>query len=163
MTKIQLKSKKELLFPPFHKGIVRMDIDLIQNFPKEEKYVLRIIDTCEKEVEEEYQEAVYPEDFNMDDLSDENRSKITYETKTRKVVKFLGTPITRFSEQSYAKIKNLVQALQQTNPNIKKMDLDDANIETFRQGLYFITKNEIEQQGLKWYGCDSINDWEIVR
>ncbi|WPC14600.1 hypothetical protein LEQ04_08400 [Riemerella anatipestifer] len=139
-----------------------MDVDLIQNKPKEEKYELRIVDTCTKEVEEEIQVPIYPDDFNPTDFSEENQSKITFETRKQKVTKVLGTPITRFSFQSYEQVKQLVRLLQ-SKTQIKQMDLDDAIIEAFRQGLYFTTKDEIENRDLKWYGCESINDWEIVR
>ncbi|MDY3522024.1 hypothetical protein D1J36_008000 [Riemerella anatipestifer] len=162
MAKIQLRSTKELNFPPFHKGYITIDVDLIQNKPKEEKYELRIVDTCTKEVEEEIQVPIYPDNFDHTDFSEENQNKVTFETRKQKVTKILGTPNVRFSIQTYEQTKQLVQLLQ-SKTQIKQIDLDEAIIEAFRQGLYLITKDEIENKDLKWYGCESINDWEIVR
>ncbi|MDY3512947.1 hypothetical protein PG303_06950 [Riemerella anatipestifer] len=162
MTKIQLKSTRKLSFPPFHNGYVTMTVDLIQNKPLEEKYELRIIDSCHEEVEEEINVPIYPENFDFKDMSPENQSLVTFEKQKQKVTKMLGNPITRFSVQPYSQIKQLVQLLQ-SKTQIKQMDLDDAIIEAFRQGLYFTTKDEIENKNLKWYGCESIEDWEIVR
>ena len=58
---IAIKSNKKLQFPPASVGYVTMEIDLIQNKPKEELYELRIIDTCTDSVIEKYQFPIYKE------------------------------------------------------------------------------------------------------
>ena len=43
---IAIKSTKKLQFPPASIGYVTMEIDLVQNKPKEEVYELRIVEEC---------------------------------------------------------------------------------------------------------------------
>ena len=47
---IAIKSNKKLQFPPTSIGYVVMEIDLIQNKPKEGIYELRIVDRCVEDV-----------------------------------------------------------------------------------------------------------------
>ncbi|MRM96414.1 hypothetical protein [Riemerella anatipestifer] len=162
MAKIQLISTRELDFPPFYTGYVLRSVEWIQNLPKEERYILKIVDTCFTEVEEEVSIPIYPEGYNPTNITDDVMHLITFEKQKNRVNKILGTPMERTVSRSYAEIKELAQLLQ-SKTNIKQMDLDDAITEAFRQGLYLITKDEIENQGLKWYKCESIADWKIVR
>ena len=53
MSRIALKSKRLLFFPPAYKDVeVEMDIELIQNNPLTESYTLKIVDRAYKEFEE---------------------------------------------------------------------------------------------------------------
>lgn len=162
MKAIKLKSKKELFFPPFHKGIVEMEVISINIDMVSNNYILTLKDSCYIEEFEDIDTPIYPDDFDFSNTTPENLSKITYTTKQIKVKKVLGNPNIRQSKQSATDVKNLVKVLQKINPNIKKLDLDDAIYQAFGQGLLQTTKKEIEQEGLKWYQCDTIEDWELI-
>ncbi|MCQ4155128.1 hypothetical protein PG294_07195 [Riemerella anatipestifer] len=133
------------LFPPIHKGIVTMEIDLIQNKPTENKYELRIIDTCTKEVEEEVNEV----------------EPITQETITKKimVIKRLGTPVTRIKVYTYEELEQLSKLLRLNLEDFESYT--DYINELFRKGLLIITQKEC-QEGKGMYFSES-QDWEIVR
>lgn len=160
MKTIKLKSKKELFFPPFHRGIVEMTIKNVGIDFVNKKYNLIIEDSCNVEVEEEIDELIYPE--GVDTMEYLKSSDKQYQKKNVRVKKTLGTPNIRESKQSFQDIKNLILILQKMNPNIKKMDLDDAIVEAFGQGFFLTTKKELEEENLIWYGSESIDDWELV-
>lgn len=145
MSKIAIKSNKDLMFPPSYRGIVTTEIDLIQNKPAHEVYELRIIDTCTKQVEEEI------EKFNPETQQTE--------TKTVSVTKVLGAPVTRLKQYSYEQLEQLSVAL-----NLKQSDFEhytDYINELFTQGLLIITQQECAAgQGMYF---SEAQDWEIVR
>ncbi|MDY3433471.1 hypothetical protein PG615_07310, partial [Riemerella anatipestifer] len=122
-----------------------MEIDLIQNKPTENKYELRIIDTCTKEVEEEVNEV----------------EPITQETITKKimVIKRLGTPVTRIKVYTYEELEQLSKLLRLNLEDFESYT--DYINELFRKGLLIITQKEC-QEGKGMYFSES-QDWEIVR
>lgn len=142
---IAIKSNKNLMFPPNHRGIVIMEIDLIQNKPSEEVYELRIIDKCIQEVEETYEET--------DPITGQT------EEKTRTVIKQLGTEQIRPRKYHYNFLNQLSQEL---HLNIEDFSSYTEYInELFRQGLLIITKQEC-LNGKGMYFSEA-QDWEIVR
>ncbi|MBT0572312.1 hypothetical protein [Riemerella anatipestifer] len=145
MQKIAIQSNRDLMFPPIHKGIVTMEIDLIQNKPTENKYELRIIDTCTKEVEEEVNEV----------------EPITQETITKKimVIKRLGTPVTRIKVYTYEELEQLSKLLRLNLEDFESYT--DYINELFRKGLLIITQKEC-QEGQGMYFSEA-QDWEIVK
>ncbi|MDY3317703.1 hypothetical protein PG630_10320 [Riemerella anatipestifer] len=145
MQKIAIKSNRDLMFPPIHKGIVAMEIDLIQNKPTENKYELRIIDTCTKEVEEEVNE--------IDPTTQEIITKEVMVTKT------LGTPVTRIKIYTYEELEQLSKLLRLNLEDFESYT--DYINELFRKGLLIITQKEC-QEGKGMYFSES-QDWEIVR
>jgi len=148
MATIKIRSKRALFYPPFHSGIVEMSVESIENNVEREEYVLVIRDTCYVELEEEYMNNV-------------GTSEAPYfERATRTVTKIVGEPTRRISRQGYANIKELINVLE-TSASFRELPLDDAIIEAFRRGLFHVTAQEIAG-GVKWYGCESIDDWEIV-
>lgn len=160
MKTIKLRSKKELMFPPFHKGVIEMTIKNVGIDFINKKYDLIIEDSCKVDYEEEIDEVIYPEGV---DINEYLKSKdIQYQKKNVIVTKTLGTPNVRISHQTFQNIKDLVLILQESNPKIREVDLDDAIMEAFGQGFYFTTKKEIEVQRLNWYGSKSIQDWELI-
>lgn len=165
---IAIQSNKNLMFPPSHRGIVTMEIDLIQNRPREEMYEMRIIDSCHIDVEEEYtqmeengtKEVPNPE-FQINPDAPEFLTVPNYEevTKTRTVKKQIGKDVYRTKKMSYTELDQLAQILQ--------VDMTDTsglreNInELFRQGLLLITQQEC-QAGEGNYFSEA-QDWEIIR
>lgn len=149
--KIAIRTKKEMFYPPYNKGIIYMEVDLIQNKPLEEIYELRIKDYCIGNVEED--KITY---------TNNETGEIIQKTSKVTVQKQIGVVNNRQNIQSYEKVKYLVQTLQKQNPAIKEMDLDDAIMEAFRQGLYNTTAQELSD-GINWYGTTDISEWEIVR
>lgn len=145
MSKIAIKSNKDLMFPPSYRGIVTTEIDLIQNKPAHEVYELRIIDTCTKQVEEEI------ENFNPETQQTE--------TKTVTITKVLGTPVTRLKSYKYAELGQL-SAVLNLNTEDFETQTDYIN-ELFRQGLLITTQQECEA-GSGMYFSEA-SDWEIVR
>lgn len=149
MATIKIRSKRALFYPPYYSGIIEMSVESIENNVTHEEYVLRIMDACYADVQEEYMNNIgTPEEPY-------------FESATRTVVKVQGEPTRRLSRQSYANIKDLINVLE-TSENFRNLPLDDAIIEAFRQGLFYVTAQEIAN-GIKWYGSESIDDWEIVR
>jgi len=135
---IAIKTKKQIQFPPSHKGFVKMEMDLIQNLPSENQYKLRILDTCY--IEEEVNSEV-----NED-------SKLIVQKK-------LGKVITRFKTLTYDQIDQISHALNVDMTD--KTNLRENINELFRQGLLFITQQEC-QYGEGHYFTEA-TDWEIVR
>lgn len=135
---IAIKTKKQIQFPPSHKGFVKMEMDLIQNLPSENQYKLRILDTCY--IEEEVNSEV-----NED-------SKLIVQKK-------LGKVITRFKTLTYDQLDQLSHALNVDMSD--KTKLRENINELFRHGLLFITQQEC-QDGEGHYFTEA-TDWEIVR
>lgn len=143
---IAIQSNKKLQFPPASVGIVKMEIDLIQNKPSEEVYELRIVDTCFEIVNEE-KEILETEGIV---------------TKVIPVKKILGTN-TRLKKYTYAELKELGKLL---NINFQENTLIIENInELFAQGLLLVTQSEC-QQGISGEGkgmyFSEAQDWERV-
>ena len=153
---IKLKSNKELMFPPMYKEIITMEIDLIQNKPQEGKYELRIIDTAQKTVEEEFEVEVLDENGNV---TVDNKDKPITEIKTREVQKQVGTPVTRLKTMTYEELDALATILNVDMTD--KAQLRENINELFRQGLLAITTKEAsEGEGMYF---SEVGDWEIVR
>lgn len=135
------------MFPPSFKGTVTMRIDLIQNKPEEEIYEMRIIDTCTKEVEEDFEVSV------------EVDGEIQTQIQTQLIIKQIGQQIVRFKTMTYAELDTFSLSL-----NIDMSDktkLRENINELFRQGLLLITQKEcLEGQGNYF---SQAQDWEIVR
>ncbi|WP_018676104.1 hypothetical protein [Riemerella columbina] len=146
MSKIAIKSNKDLMFPPMHRGVVTMEIDLIQNKPKEELYELRIIDTCTINVEE----------------TKEVKNPISGEVESTEIVnvkKVLGTPVTRLKSYTYEDLGQLSAVLNLNHEDFETQT--DYINELFRQGLLITTQQECEA-GKGMYFSET-KDWEIVR
>lgn len=144
---IAIKSNKDLMFPPSFRGTVTMKIDIIQNKPEEEIYEMRIIDTCTKDVEEDFEVLV--------DVDGETQSQI----QTQLVTKQLGQQVIRFKTMTYAELDTLSSALNIDMSDKSKLR-ENIN-ELFRQGLLLITQKEcLEGQGNYF---SQGQDWEIFR
>lgn len=146
---IAIKSNKKLQFPPSSMGYVTMEIDLIQNKPKEKVYEIRITDTCSDNV----LEKVYiPKPDSMD-----------FEEKEEEVLKILGKT-TRTKTYTYDELSMLGENLQ-----LNVLDypsLTDYINELFRQGLLITTQQEC-QKGISCEGrgmyFSEAQDWEIIK
>ena len=124
-----------------------MEIDLVQNKPKEEVYELRIVDTCTDVVLEKTPV------FNIQGEVEEEE---------KEVVKVLGTNI-RSKSYTYQELSQLGQIL---NLNISNFpSLTDYINELFRQGLLITTQQEC-QKGISGEGkgmyFSEAQDWIIV-
>ena len=141
---IAIKSNKKLQFPPASVGYVTMEIDLIQNKPKEEVYELRILDTCFDNVQEE-----------IDVLNQEGELV----KEVRDIVKVFGTNV-RFKTYTYAQLKQLATQLN-VDFSDNTLTLENIN-ELFREGLLLITQSEC-QQGISAPGkgmyFSEVQDW----
>lgn len=127
MQRIVIQSDIMLPFPPYHRGFVEMEIDLIQNLPNEEKYELRIVDRC----------------FILEPQDDAEISK----------KKYIGNPQTRFSTISYEDIKNLLSEIQMEINDRLSPELINK---VFQKGLLKITQKECEK-GITWYNSQANN------
>lgn len=145
---IAIQSNKELYFPD-GKGFVKMEMDLITNKPYSESYEMRIVDSCYKEVEEEYTE-----------IPDGETEPVV---KTRMVTKQIGKSITRFKTMSYAELDALCDMLDVDSMAIPMREKIN---ESFRQGLLLVTQQECLNSISGEYGKGSYyseaKDWEIV-
>ena len=144
---IAIQSNKKLQFPPASVGFIKMEIDLVQNKPKEEVYELRIVDTCTDVVLEKTPV------FNIQGEVEEEE---------KEVVKVLGTNI-RSKSYTYQELSQLGQIL---NLNISNFpSLTDYINELFRQGLLITTQQEC-QKGISGEGkgmyFSEAQDWIIV-
>ena len=144
---IAIKSNKKLQFPPASVGYVTMEIDLIQNKPKEELYELRIIDTCTDSVIEK---------ISVPNIQGE------IEEQSTEVLKVLGTNI-RTKSYTYEELSQLGQILKLNVSNFPS--LTDYINELFRQGLLIITQQEC-QKGISGEGkgmyFSEVQDWILV-
>lgn len=153
---IKLKSNKELMFPPYLRGFVTMDMDIIQNKPNEKVYEMRIVDSCSQKVMKDFEEPVLNEDGKP--TFEEDGTPITT-TIQREVEVQVGTPVTRFKYMSYDELGQLAVALN--------VDMSDpANLveniqELFRQGFLIITNKEAAE-GVGMYYSEP-GDFSIVR
>lgn len=147
---IAIQSNKKLQFPPASVGFVRMEIDLIQNKPKEEVYELRIIDTCFEYGTERRLKLSYVQQENVDPTEDD------YEDVEIEVV--LGKN-TRFKTYSYDELKQMSQIIPTSNAD---NEIDQIN-GLFKNGLLFITQMECSQnisgEGKGMYFSQT-TDWE---
>ena len=145
---IAIKSEKKLLFPPASVGYVTMEIDLIQNKPKEWIYELRIIDTCTDNI--------------LEKISVPNEDGTGLEEKEVEVVKTLGTNV-RFKTYTYEELDMLGKILQLKDSDFPS--LTDYINELFRQGLLITTQQEC-QKGISGEGkgmyFSEAQDWIIV-
>lgn len=138
MKKIRIKSNKPLMFPPMHRGFVRMEIDLIQNKPTERQYTLRIVDTC----------------FELEDVVEHTEDG---GTRTVKREKILGQLNTRFKTMSYDELDAIVLASQ---GSMGRVSLSVTAVNTiFQQGLLMVTRKEC-QEGKGMY-FSKMEDWEL--
>ena len=146
---IAIKSEKKLLFPPASVGYVTMEIDLIQNKPKEGVYELRIIDTCTDNV--------------LEKISVPNEDGTGLEEKEVEVVKTLGTNV-KFKTYTYEELAMLGKILQLKDSDFPS--LTDYINELFRQGLLITTQQEC-QKGISGEGrgmyFSEAQDWEIIK
>ena len=144
---IAIQSNKKLQFPPASIGYVTMEIDLIQNKPKEEVYELRIVDTCTDVVIEKTPV------LNM-------QGEIEEEEK--EVVKVLGTNF-RYKSYTYQELTQLGQILNIDASNFPSL-IDYIN-ELFKQGLLVTTQQEC-QEGISGEGkgmyFSEAQDWVII-
>ena len=144
---IAIQSTKKLQFPPASVGFVTMEIDLIQNKPKEELYELRIIDTCTDSVIEK---------IAVPNIQGE------IEEQSAEVLKVLGTNI-RSKSYTYEELSQLGQILKLNVSNFPS--LTDYINELFRQGLLITTQQEC-QKGISGEGkgmyFSEAQDWIIV-
>ena len=124
-----------------------MEIDLVQNKPKEEVYELRIVDTCFDNVQEE-----------IDVLNQEGELV----KEVRDIVKVFGTNV-RFKTYTYQELRQLGQTLNLDTSNFPS-SIDYIN-ELFKQGLLFITQQEC-QEGISGEGkgmyFSEAQDWVII-
>ena len=144
---IAIKSNKKLQFPPTSIGYVVMEIDLIQNKPKEGIYELRIVDRCVEDVLEK-----------VHIVNEQGES----EEKDVLIEKTIAST-TRFKTYTYDEIKELGNALN-LNPNDYKSLTDYIN-DLFRQGLLITTQQEC-QKGISGEGkgmyFSEAQDWVII-
>ena len=144
---IAIQSNKKLQFPPASIGYVTIEIDLIQNKPKEGVYELRILDTCTDVVIEKNPVL-------------NTQGEIVEEEK--EVVKVLGTNF-RYKSYTYQELTQLGQILNIDASNFPSL-IDYIN-ELFKQGLLVITQQEC-QKGISGEGkgmyFSEAQDWVIV-
>ena len=145
---IAIKSTKKLQFPPASIGYVTMEIDLVQNKPKEEVYELRIVDTCTD---------VVIEKTPVLNIQGE------IEEEEKEVVKVLGTNV-RSKIYTYQELSQLGQILKLNVSDFPS--LTDYINELFRQGLLITTQQEC-QKGISGEGrgmyFSEAQDWEIIK
>ena len=144
---IAIKSNKKLQFPPASIGYVTMEIDLVQNKPKEEVYELRIVDTCTDVVVEKT-----PVLNIQGEIAEEEKE----------VVKVLGTNV-RSKVYTYQELSQLGQILKLNVSDFPS--LTDYINELFKQGLLITTQQEC-QKGISGEGkgmyFSEVQDWIIV-
>ena len=144
---IAIKSNKKLQFPPTSIGYVVMEIDLIQNKPKEGIYELRIVDRCVEDVLEK-----------VHIINEQGES----EEKDVLIEKTIAST-TRFKTYTYDGVKQLGDVLN-LNPNDYESLTDYIN-DLFRQELLITTQQEC-QKGISGEGrgmyFSEIQDWIIV-
>ena len=144
---IAIKSTKKLQFPPASIGYVTMEIDLVQNKPKEEVYELRIVDTCTD---------VVVEKTPILNIQGE------IEEEEKEVVKVLGTNV-RSKIYTYQELSQLGQILKLNVSDFPS--LTDYINELFRQGLLITTQQEC-QKGISGAGkgmyFSEVQDWIII-
>ena len=144
---IAIQSTKKLQFPPASIGYITMEIDLVQNKPKEEVYELRIVDTCTD---------VVVEKTPILNIQGE------IEEEEKEVVKVLGTNV-RSKIYTYQELSQLGQILKLNVSNFPS--LTDYINELFKQGLLITTQQEC-QKGISGEGkgmyFSEVQDWIIV-
>ena len=144
---IAIQSNKKLQFPPASVGFIKMEIDLVQNKPKEEVYELRIVDTCTDVVLEKTPV------FNIQGEVEEEE---------KEVVKVLGTNV-RSKIYTYQELSQLGQILKLNVSDFPS--LTDYINELFKQGLLITTQQEC-QKGISGEGkgmyFSEAQDWIIV-
>ena len=147
---IAIQSNKKLQFPPASVGFVRMEIDLIQNKPKEEVYELRIIDTCFDYGFEKILKQTYVPQINVEPTEDD------YEDVEVEIVLCKNT---RFKIYSYEYLRQLSQIIPSSKAN---NEIDRIN-DLFRKVLLLITQMECSQnisgEGKGMYFSEA-TDWE---
>lgn len=136
---IAIQSNVKLQFPPASVGFVRIEIDLIQNKPKEEFYELRILDTCFDFVEEDVNGVL------------------------TEVKKILGTA-QRFKKYAYADLTALSTALNvDFSDNTKRVESIN---QIFKNGILAVTQQEclagISGVSNKGMYFSEAQNWEIV-
>lgn len=145
---IAIKSNKKLQFPPASVGYIIMEIDLIQNKPKEKLYELRIVDTCTDTVIEK---------ITVPNIQGE------MEEQNTEVLKTLGTNV-RLKTYTYDELAMLGKILQLNVLDFPS--LTDYINELFRQGLLITTQQEC-QKGISGEGrgmyFSEAQDWEIIK
>lgn len=147
---IAIQTNKDMIFNS-SKGRIRMEIDVIQNKPNQGLYEMRIVDSVNKDVEEEQEVPVTSED-----------GTITYETQKVIVNKILDVKPPRFKTMTYEELDNLVQFLD--------VDMSQGNLREninnlFRKGLLIVTQQECVngisgEPGRGMYFTEA-QDWEI--
>lgn len=167
MSKIQIKSKKLLNFPPAYRDCeIIIEIDLIQNFPSESCYILRILDKAFKEFEETITENIIDEEA-LSNIPEEDRLKEDFVMPMKKITKQVlikkqvGETVVRNTNRkySYEEINKIISNLG-FNEELSNLSAEKIN-ELFRQGLLLITQEEcLKQEGIYF---SEASDWEIVR
>ena len=156
MSRIALKSKRPLFFPPAYKDVeVEMDIELIQNNPLTESYTLKIVDRAYREFEETLVLNKIKE--GTEDSESPKYEQVEEVVKTRKQV---GKEVVRGLDKSYS-YEMLNQLAQHLNIPFDDESVTTKNInDLFRQGFLVITNQEC-QAGEGMYGSE-VGDWEII-
>ena len=144
---IAIKSNKKLKFPPTSVGYVVMEIDLIQNKPKEGVYELRIVDRCVEDVLEK-----------VHIINEQGES----EEKDVLIEKTIAST-TRFKTYTYDELSMLGKILQLNVLDFPS--LTDYINELFRQGLLITTQQEC-QKGISGEGrgmyFSEAQDWILA-
>lgn len=156
--KIAIKSKKPLNFPPAFKDVeITMEIDLIQNLPNEEVYVLRILDKAWKEFDEEQVDYIKKEG-NSEDGTEGELEEVK---KIVKVKRQVGETIVRGTSKKYPySMLNQLASQLKIDFNPDTISTSEIN-ELFRYGLLFITQQEcLNGEGMYF---SEATDWEIIR
>lgn len=147
---IAIQTNKDMIFNS-SKGKIRMEIDLISNRPSEKVYEMRIIDSVNKDFEEEQQIPI------IDDLGN-----ITFETKIVIINKTLEEKAPRFKIMTYDELRQLVEVL---NVDVSQGDIMDNFHFLFRKGLLIVTQQEclagISGEPNKGMYFTEAQDWEI--
>lgn len=157
--KIAIISTNKLQFPPTSKGVVMMDVSLIQILPEEGKYELTIVDKCLEVEDITIQKPIYKEDPET-----KEQVIVEYETETIQQVKELARQTRPGRIFTYEQLDQLSKLLQ-----INKNDFESETeyiTEMFKQGLLAVTQKEcvegIVGKGLGMY-FSKVNQWKIYR
>ena len=162
---IVIQSKRKLQFPPASIGYIRMEIDLIQNKPNEQLYILRIVDTCFEMVIEKRLKASVQEELSVPPTNTSTpRGELTEDDYEKvEVEKVLGTNI-RFKTYTYEQLRQLSQMLSNVSFANENAFIDNIN-EVFREGLLLTTQSEcmkgISGEGKGMYFSEA-QDWERI-
>lgn len=159
MSRIAIISTKKLPFPPTRRGVVMMDIELIQILPHEEKYELTIIDRCLAIEQEKINTPIYKknEETGENDI-------VGYKEETVERVVEVDK---KYRPGKTFTFKQLDQLSAMLKLNREQFPSETQYInEMFRQGLIIVTQKEC-MDGLSGEGTGMYfskrNEWKIYR